>query len=507
MPERPVRLVTRAAAVAASTLAIVLLLVQSWRIASYPFDWSPDEGLAHDYGARFRTDPASLYPAGGIPFPDAYGPLLPALLALVTAEPSIPAGRVLAGLWTLLTAAAAYRLARREGSALVGVVGALAALHPFSIMSWSLLARSDGLMLALWLWSAVCLLPREVGRGADRLDARRLALGGGLLFLSVTAKASAVVHGIPLVLVWAVVDGRSFWRLAGLMGMLGAAWVFALQALTSGSYLASLSSWTYHGHSVEQAAQILRFSLQSDAGGVLALAAAAGLSLRSGLAMRSMNAWVLILGGLATVPMLAKSGAAFNYMLPLVAGLGIAAAQGAARLETRRPLAARWILAGLAVWFLLAPAPRLPTGEDRRTSAFFYQATGGVAPGEPILALTPDWLYVARGQAVEMAGASLPQAVAANRPEARTILDRLRATEYRLVVLVPDFWPAGSAYRAALLEHYRLWGACRLGYFYGTGYQHVILVPRNWRAPFDPPADTRCAADPARLPPPIYYFD
>jgi len=499
--------IARVATIAASIAALIVILAQSGAILGYPFDWGPDEGLPHDFAERLRHDPASLYPEGRVPFPEVYGPLLPVLLAGMSEEPSLAAGRGLAALWTLLGSVAAYRIVRRSAGPLFGLVGALGCLHPFSIMSWSLMTRSDGLMLSLWLWSGVFLLPRELRRGVDRLDSRRLFLGGLLLFLSCLSKITGIFHGLPLVLVWVLVDFRSFTRLAGLLGGLGALWVGSMQTLTHGSYVHVLTSWTQHGHSIEQARQILGFSVTSGASGLLTLTITVLLAGTTRVPVHRAPAWILVAGGLVVVPLLTKYGAAFNYTLPLLAGIGVLIAQAAARLAPRRPAAAAVIIAATAGSFLVAPQPRIPTAEDRRTADFFYSQTRGINPNLPILALTPDWLYVVRGQPVEIEGSSLAPAAALGSPEARTILARLQQARYGLVVLVPEFWPKGAEYRMALTLNYRLWGACRLGFFNGTGYAQMIFVPKGLNVPFNPPVGTRCAADPSSLPPPVYYFD
>src|SRR5215475_11096668 len=82
----------RGLGVAAAVASVALLAAYALRAAVlivYPWDWSPDEGLALDYARRLAVDPASLYAKSAVPFPSAYGPLLPLLLAPIVA----PAGR------------------------------------------------------------------------------------------------------------------------------------------------------------------------------------------------------------------------------------------------------------------------------------------------------------------------------------------------------------------------------------------------------------------------------
>ena len=235
--------------VAISLAVLVLFAVRASVLVAYPWDWSPDEGLFLDWGRRMVSDPASLHARTFVPYPSAYGPGFPALLApLVPLGDRMLAGaRVLALGWTLAWSTAVYLLVRRSAGPLGGLAAAALALAAQDVSFWSMLVRPDGPMLALWLFAAVALLPARLERGGDRLSPGRIAAGSVLLVLAVIVKSTAVVHGAPLVLGWLAVDRRSALRLLAGVGGLGLAALLLLQLATDGGFLWLLRVWSYHG--------------------------------------------------------------------------------------------------------------------------------------------------------------------------------------------------------------------------------------------------------------------
>ncbi len=168
---RHLRLAAAVFTASASLLVVLVYVAYAWELVSYPWDWSPDEGLYLDFARRLLDAPGSLYNERGVPVPAIYGPLFPALLAPVVrlANP-LAAARVLTLAFTLLGALAVGALIRRRAGVLWASAGAALYLAIFDIASWFMLVRIDTPLLALWLWSAVLLLPRELRAGADRLS-------------------------------------------------------------------------------------------------------------------------------------------------------------------------------------------------------------------------------------------------------------------------------------------------------------------------------------------------
>jgi len=81
----------------ATLLVVAAYLFLAGTLVTYPWDWSPDQGLYLDYGRRVLEDPGSLYPHRAVPFPSAYGPLVPVLLAPLVGLPRpLEAARLLA---------------------------------------------------------------------------------------------------------------------------------------------------------------------------------------------------------------------------------------------------------------------------------------------------------------------------------------------------------------------------------------------------------------------------
>jgi hypothetical protein len=486
------RFAPRAALAGAAALLVALAYAAHARVlVSYPWDWSPDEGLLLDYARRVVDDPASLYPRRAVPFPSAYGPLLPVLMAPVVRLPEpLGAARLLALAWTAAGAAAIVELVRRRGGLACAAASLALYLAPFDLSFWHVLVRVDGPMITLWLWAAVALLPREVGRGGDALSRGRLAAGTALLLAAVLVKPTAVLHGAPLVLGWLLVDRRSAWRLAGATAGAGLVAFGALQAATGGGFLWVNRLWAIHpwvtglpGVNVRHFAGL--------AWPVLILALATGLAARAARGRPHRDpAMLLLAGGLAVAPLLGKQGASWNYLLPLFAATVVAAGRWASAL---RP----WPVAAAALALVLAatrPFP-LPTLLDEATARAFYGFTQEVErrSGGPLLATRPDLVYFLAGQPVEADGGSFLHLAAGRVAGTELVLRRLEERRYALVVWT---WPLPEApeWTAALLRGYARKGECRLGWYFGAPFPSYLAVRRGLDVRFDPPPGTRCAA-------------
>jgi hypothetical protein len=469
----------------ASILVVIAYLRHALALVSYPWDWAPDEGLYLDAARRALEGPAALYP----PWP--YGPLLPAVLAPVVHLPHpLGAARLLALAWTAASAIAVATLARRGTSWAWASAGLALFLVPFDLTFWHLLVRVDGPMIALWLWAAVALLPRELGPGRDSLPAGRIALGTSLLLAAVLAKPTAVVHGAPLVLGWFLVDRRSAWRLAGATSAAGLAVLGLLHVATGGGLVWVRRFWamqpTVPGHSAELLA---RFTLH--AWPVLALALGTGVAAWAARARPHRDpALLLLAGGLAVAPLLAKQGAAANYLVPLLAATVVAACRWGATFRAGA-------VAGAALALALAatrPFP-LPTALDEATARTFYGFTQEVRrrSGGPFLATRPELVYFLAGQPVPIEGSGFHYVAAAGSPQTEDALRGLEEARYALVVWT---WPLPDSPRwtSALHGSYERVGQCRLGYYYGAPFPSHLALRRDLAVPFEPPPGTRCEA-------------
>jgi hypothetical protein len=492
-----IALVLAALVTAACALVVLAYLLRAWKLIGYPWDWSPDEGLHLDYARRLLEDPRTLYGSRVVPFPSFYGPLLPALLAPLLGLPSpLSAARVLALGWTLAGTAAVAVLAARPPGALWAAAATALYLVPFDLTFWHMLLRTDGLMMALWLWAAVALLPADLSFGGDRLSTRRLLTGASLVIAAALAKPTALVHAAPLVAGWFVVDRRSAWRLSVVVGAVGLAVLAALQVATHGGFLWVNSLWALHSAVKGQGPRIAWYflalvwpTLTLALVVVLASAIAGRRPLRN-------PAWLLVLGGLGALPMLGKHGAGFNYLMPLYAGLVLVATTSFDVSPGRRRSLAAAALAATALLALALAATRYfptPSKLDERTARAFYGFTETVhrQAGGPFLVSSPDLVYFLAGQAVEIEGTSFVHLVIGRAPGADDVLRRLQRREYSMVV---ETWrlPQTPEWTQALRAGYRNVGGCRLGWYFGSAVTHVHLR-KDLPLAFEPPSGTRCA--------------
>jgi hypothetical protein len=497
--------------VAAALASVSFLAAYALRAAVlvvYPWDWSPDEGLALDYARRLIVDPGSLYGKSAVPFPSAYGPLLPVLLAPIVALAEHPLGlaRVLAFAWTVAGVCAVFVLVRRRADPVVALACAALALAPWDVTFWHMLVRVDGPMIALALLAAVPLLPARVARGADRLSARRLVMGAVLLLAAALAKPTALVVALPLLASWLVVDRGSALRLGLVLGLWGAGLLAILQAVTRGGFLWTAGLWAVHPRVPGQAWQMLVY-FASRTWPVLAL-----LTVAFGVAAwRRASPWrepalLLAVGALLLAPAMEKQGGGWNYLLPAIPAAAIAVgrllgprdgdSQASPASSVARPGLAAAVIAAVAVAIAATRSFPLPSLEDRAAAGVFYDYVKTFVRdhGGPILVSRPDLAYFLVHQTVEIEGTSYAHLAARHLPGTDGVLARLREGRYTLVV---QMWPLPSSggYPEALREGYRFLGSCRLGTFQGA-YNVFLAAPVGLSAWFQPPADVRCASRP-----------
>jgi hypothetical protein len=478
-------------------LALGLYIKDALALVAYPFDWDPGEGLVVDAALRLRAHGLrSLYPTGDVvPTPFTYGPLLPALLALVPGDDVLlTAGRGLGLAFALAAAGAVYALVRKQAARSVALAFAALSLAPANRTYWLALVRVDAAMIACWMWAGVFLLPQRLARGSERLPWPRATAGALFLVLAVLAKPVAVVIGAPLLLAWLVVDLRSAARAALVTALLGGVAFAALELATSGGFWRTLAFQALAETIAGQTSRLVRGSLVTHAGmialtavGVAMAAARRDGSVRDGT-------WMLWLAGPLVVPMLAKAGAIFNYLLPWATGQAALAGRlcgpvpppsSAFGRKLPGSLLGATVAAVLALSLMLGGFP-LPTAVDRRTAESFY---GFIAVrGGPLFAVHPDLAYVYAREPVLVEMAMFPVFYRHRLPGARQVFERLDRQEFRTVVENLDRWTHGG-------KGYATIGACELGFHYGRARLLLMVpLPEAPSVDFRPLPGSRCLA-------------
>ena len=496
--ERLPALAATVVALAASLVVLAGYLVRARVLVAYPWDWSPDEGLYLDHARRLLQAPATLHARSFVPFPSAYGPVLLLLLApFATATSGALAGSRLVALgWTLAGTLAVFAVVRRGGATLLAFAACALALASFDLTFWHMLVRPDGPMLALLLLAAVPLLPAALTAGADRLSPGRLAAGTALLVAATLAKASAAVHGAPLVLGWLLVDRKSALRLALAVAVAGLAALVAMQWLTAGGFLWVNRIWSYHPGDARLPGVVVWDFLKL-AWPLLLVAAASVLAAAERRTVLRDGSLLLVAGALAVLPLTAKAGASWNYLMPAVPALAVLSARawavpGAPLLGAPRPVAGAALLALAALALSLTRSFPLPSAEDERTARAFYAYVSDVARqgGDPILAMRPELAYYVVGQPVEMEGSSFVHLANAHAPGAELVERRLAEARYSLLIWTWPLPETGS-YRASVERSYAAAGGCKLGYYFGE-VTATLLPRRDLFRPMLPQAGTRC---------------
>ncbi|HEY8232583.1 MAG TPA: hypothetical protein VIJ10_07970 [Vicinamibacteria bacterium] len=495
--ERLPALAATALAAAASLLAIAGYLVRAGVLVSYPWDWSPDEGLYLDHARRLVQDPASLHARSFVPFPSAYGPALLLLLAPFASATTgaLFAARLVALGWTLAGTLAVFWLVRRDAPPLLALAACALALAPLDLTFWHMLVRPDGLMLACLLLAAVALMPASLAPGRESLSTTRMALGTAALLAAVLAKATAVVHGAPLVLGWLLVDRRSAWRLMSCVGAAGLGALLLLQWLTAGGFLWVNGIWSYHPSQSWLPALVVRDFLALAWPLPLLALVSFLLSGERRAALRD-GAVLLLVGALLVLPLATKYGASWNYLVPAVPALAVLTARWWAGagvvLGLPRPTAGAAILALAALVLSMTRHFPLPTAEDARTARAFYTYVADLAREKrgPILAVRPEYAYYHVGQPVEMEGSALIHLAAAHAPGTERIEASLEQARYSLLIWA---WPLPETgrYREAAFRSYAAAGGCKLGYYFGQ-LTATLLPRRDLFRPMQPQAGTRC---------------
>lgn len=496
-----IRLARVAPKVVLACLAAVLTayLARAFELLRYPWDWSPDEGLFLDYARRLVLAPASLYPKQVVPYPAIYGPLIAVLLAPLVAfcEHPLTAARALNLACVGVTGFVTFDLVRRRAGALLGAAAFTLSLAAFDLSFWHLLVRADTPMLTAFLLAAWHLMPARLQRGADRLEAGRLLRGSGCVLAAFLFKPTALLHAAPLILSWFLVDRRGAFRLSAAVSLSALISVALLELVTQGGFLWSQRLLSVHPYFPSQVPVILGLFASRTWPVLVLVVLAFAYAWRRGAAPWRDGSVTLVLGGLLVVPALAKGGAYFNYLLPLLSGLVVAGGRwlgdeaGPVRPQGRAQVAGA-LAAGLVALALAATTVfPLPSARDEATSTFFYGFVRSAAETEkpPILAIGPDYAYFVVGQPVEMEATGLIF-LTTGAPGASVIVERFTNARYGLVIEGPWRLPDTPGVRR-LFAAYEPVGECRLGSFLGP-LPYRLSLRRGSRLKFLPPAGIDC---------------
>lgn len=487
-------------AFATAGVCLLVYLANAGALIAYPWDWSPDEGVALDFARRLVRDPASLYPGRAVPVPDGYGPVTWAVLAPVVDafDPPTHAARLLALGWTLASVAAAYVLIRRRADAGLAILGATLLLVPMKETFRLVVLRPDGLMLALWLWAAVLLAPPRIERGAARLGWREVVLGSLLIVAGVLTKPVVVLLGLPLLLCWFLVDRRSGWRLSAALLALGLASLSLMQALSGGGYLAVAELWTAHPVSAAHMGSLLWAFVSGQAALFAWAAAGAAFAWSRGQAPWRDGTVALGLGSALVVPTLAKYGSSSVYLLPLLAATAILGARwwaaGSGSGASPRTVAlAAVATAGIAVGFVATSPFPLPTREDRVTGDAFYSLLRSLVRerGGPILVTRPEYAYFHVGQPTELEGSSFFFLTGAHAPGTDGVYRRVALGSYTIVGGSTRFLGKDRSLFEAIRRGYVPFAGCHLGFYFGTEAV-ILLAPKHDPVAFVSTPGARC---------------
>jgi hypothetical protein len=302
-----------------------------------------------------------------------------------------------------------------------------------------------------------------------------------------------VLHGAPLLLVWALVDVRSLLKLGAATVALGVAVAGALDLATHGGFLESNRLWLGQGQVPGQLAQYGRLFVETHAPLMLAVAVLAVVAWRRGAHPLRDPTWALYVAGAVGLAMLGKFGAWTSYLLLWVVAHAVLVGRLGRGRET--------LALGLASLAILAAIARfqfpVPTAQNRASAAFvagFVRARGG-----PILASKLESLYAAVGQDEEIESDGLVFLMRAHAPGIERIFARLGERHYRTVVVHPHGLPLVAM--RVLASQYSLVGICDIGFWHAT-YRYALWVPRDEAAKIDfaPPPDAACARAPGERP-------
>jgi hypothetical protein len=469
----------RIAAVLLCAAVLARFAVGCARIAAYPWDWDPGEGMFIDYAVRVLHAPRTLYPADTVvPYPLVYTPLLPAVLAPVVAiwGAALPAARLVSCAFALLALAAAFTLGRRAGGPLGGLLAAALLAAPVGHSFWLVMLRADSPLIALWLCAAAVILPERLERGFAKLGWPRALAGATLLVLCVLAKPTGALLGAPLVLGWLLVDVRSSARLGAATLLLGAAAFAALEIATSGGFWRCLSLQLVHPRISDQRGRLLAgWTLRQGATLLLGAAALLWRARQKEHPLRD-GATLLWLAGPVSLPLLDTSGAMFAYLLPWGCGQAVLVARWLGRNPMAQLAGSLLALAVASIQILPRPSPA-----DELTARSLYAFA--LERGPPLLSTSTAYAYPLVGQPMEVEATSFAPFAAARLPGIEGVLDRVRAARYRTLIERTDAGRISThAYSPA--------GRCEMGYFFGTAVL-TLFVPGPAR--FVPAEGSRCA--------------
>jgi hypothetical protein len=321
-------------------------------------------------------------------------------------------------------------------------------------------------------------------------------VGSAFLLAAVLTKPTAALHALPLVLGWWFVERPSLLRLGVVVGGAGAAALAALQWATGGGFVHVNRLWGLHPHFASQTPLILGGFILETAPHLALLGAGIVVAWLLGAKPHRSSAILLVAGGALAIPMLSKSGASWNYLLPLHVGVAVLLGQVAGTIARLRPAWSAGIGALLgAVALAVGLARPFPLPDERAAStaeAFYGLVRESVTEsGAPLLALRPDYAYVVVGQPLEVdGGGSFYHLAKQGVPGTERVLAGVRTGAYGVVVGGPWFFPETGGWMEALNARYRPLAVCGLRYYFGrVPFALYVRREATQRAYFPPGAD------------------
>lgn len=382
-------------AVALTAGAVVKLMAGAWTAFHDPFELDYGEGIVwwqmREIAAGRGYAPLGVLPAIVFHYPPVYHVVTACLTALTGADPLL-AGRAVSVASALASVALIGRLAYaatpREVGRGPGLLAAMVAGCAFTgsptVQYWSTLMRVDLLACALTL-AGLWLTVRAV-RTPSHVWWAALAFA-----LAVYTKQTAVVGPAAAFAVLWVARPRTAWSFLAVCVGLGLTALAALQVETGGEFVRHVLLYNVNRFDPDRW-RLLGYTLATQPITLALAAIAAGdawrrfrrigrRAMRDHLAAEPADAARLLalaylLGRVATLPMVLKSGSSDNYLIdlfaaasvlvgPAVASVAAAALRGAA---WPRPLLVALVLAGLPIQNLRLAVPSVdqqPAGYAR----------------------------------------------------------------------------------------------------------------------------------------------
>jgi hypothetical protein len=486
-------------------VALVAFVGPALTLVLYPFDWAPEEGLALDYARRFGSSPETLYPSSGtaVPFPLAYTPLFPLLLAPVLdlfAAPFVGPRLVVCALLVCLVIVLRQLIGGTQRTALLAIAFAFTNGKMFAYLA---IVRVDLPMIVGAFAFLLVVLPAAIDARDERITWRRAALASAILALAMLTKPTAVVYVLPACAAWLVIDRPSAARLATACTIALVAVFVGLELVTDGGFGKTMSLWGTHPSLPHRVQTILTTTIAyawPTLVPVVVILAVAGPLRR---ALLKDGAVLIALGAFTVLPLVLKAGAFYTYFIPPLLGVAVWIGRALSLLPTTRARrSAEGAVLVMALFCLFARQLPLPDDDDLKTAqAFFgFIETVTSTSDAPIIATRPDFAYVVADHPTEIEGSGFMHLVRAKKPGLDDVIARVARQEYALIVADTVFYAAVPELLVSTRDHYEAVAACALDSVNGLTLVYVFLPQGGERPLFPTGKGIRCQKNPP-LPP------